>query len=124
MTTTRTTKRTNFNALLALSEVQANPALVDFINHEIELLDKKNSAERKPTAKAVENAGYRDAIIAAMVPGKLYTLSEIAEAVPALNGATPQRMSGLVNTMTTDKGGVIVKVIDKRKAYFQIPAEA
>ena len=39
------TKRDNFNALLAIPAVAENSTLVEFINHEIELLDKKNSAK-------------------------------------------------------------------------------
>ena len=49
--TRKPTKRMQFEALLNLADVQANSSLVDFINHEIELLDKKNSADKKPTAK-------------------------------------------------------------------------
>lgn len=123
--TKKITKRENYNTLLSLSEVQSNPELVAFIEHELELLDKKNSVERKPSEKQVANDGLRDAIVAAMEPNKLYTLSQLAELVPALNGATPQRMSALVNAVTNDEakgktGLPVNKVVDKRKAYFTL----
>ena len=56
MTNRKPTKRDHFNALLAINEVASNPALVEFIEHELDLLNRKNTAERKPTAKQVENA--------------------------------------------------------------------
>lgn len=59
MATTKITKRDNFKALLALSEVKANPTLTAFVEHELELLDRKNSKtgekkvnEKMETAKA------------------------------------------------------------------------
>ena len=61
MTIKKITKRDRFNALLALSEVQADADLVAFIEHEIELLDKKNSSEKKLTAQQTANEGIKDA---------------------------------------------------------------
>ena len=67
-TSRKPTKRDHFNALLAINEVASNPALVEFIEHELDLLNRKNTAERKPTAKQVENAGYKEAILAYFEP--------------------------------------------------------
>ena len=51
------TKREKFQMLLEVVEVQANPVLVEFINHELELLARKNSTGslRKPTKTQQEN---------------------------------------------------------------------
>ena len=46
------TKRERFAQILAIPAVSADPALVEFINHEIELLDRKNSGEKKLTPPA------------------------------------------------------------------------
>lgn len=120
MTEKRISKRVRFNELLALSEVQASPALIEFINHEIELLDKKNAADRKPSSKQVANDTIRQDIVAAMEKGVKYSVSDIADLIPALNGATPQRISGLMKHVLTDEGGPVSKVMDKRKAYYTI----
>lgn len=40
-TVKKLTKRDRFEALLKLSEVQADPAMIEFINHEIDLLARK-----------------------------------------------------------------------------------
>lgn len=53
MATPKITKRDRYNALLNMAEVKANPDMVDFIKHELELLDKKNakSGEKKVNEK-------------------------------------------------------------------------
>ena len=56
------TKRDYFTALLEIEEVKSNDAMVEFIEHELELLAKKNSSERKPTAVQKENADLKVAI--------------------------------------------------------------
>ena len=55
MATNKITKRDNFNTLLTIEAVKANPVLVDFITHEIDLLDRKNTknGEKKVNEKMV-----------------------------------------------------------------------
>ena len=112
------TKRDHFNALLSLSEVQANPALVAFIEHELELLDKKNSADKKPTAQQVANDGIKDAIVEGMEPTRLYTVTELIKEIAECNELTNQRVSALLRQLISE--GKVVKTIDKRKPYFQL----
>ena len=112
------TKRDHFNALLSLSEVQANPALVAFIEHELELLDKKNSADKKPTAQQVANDGIKDAIVEGMEENRLYTVTELIKEVAECNELTNQRVSALLRQLISE--GKVVKTIDKRKSYFQL----
>ena len=112
------TKRDHFNALLSLSEVQANPTLVAFIEHELELLDKKNSADKKPTAKQSENEVIKDAIVEGMEENRLYTVTEIIKEVAECNELTNQRVSALLRQLKDE--GKVVKTIDKRKSFFQL----
>ena len=112
------TKRDHFNALLSLSEVQANPVLVAFIEHELELLDKKNSADKKPTAQQVANDGIKDAIVEGMEENRLYTVTELIKEVAECNELTNQRVSALLRQLISE--GKVVKTIDKRKSYFQL----
>lgn len=120
MTTTnkKITKRERFNSLLSLSEVQADAGLVAFIEHEIELLDKKNSGEKKPTAKQSENEVIKDAIVEGMEEKRLYTVTEIIKEVAECNELTNQRVSALLRQLKDE--GKVVKTIDKRKSYFQL----
>lgn len=116
-TTKKVTKRDNFNALLNLSEVQSNPALVEFINHEIELLAKKNSAERKPTATQTANEGIKTIIVEGMEQNHIYTISEIMK-FDGMPEITNQKTSAIVRQLVAD--GIVVRTEDKRKAYFSI----
>ena len=79
-------------------------------------IDKKNSAERKPTATQTENVGLKSAIVEGMESGKAYTISELMKAIPELADLTNQRVSALVRQLK-DEGKVSREEI-KRKAYF------
>ena len=116
--TKKPTKRENFTALLNFAEVKANPTLVEFINHEIELLEKKNSSEKKPTAQQTANDAIKVAILDNMVEGKMYTITEIIKAVPECADLTNQRVSALVRQLKDE--GQLVRIEDKRKAYFSL----
>jgi hypothetical protein len=110
------TKKDRFAELLTLAEVKANPDLVAFIEHELELLAKKNSADKKPTAQQVANEVLKAAILEGMEEGKLYTITELMKTIPELADLTNQRVSALVRQML---GTSIERIEDKRKAYFR-----
>lgn len=105
-------------------QISANYPLTEdeqaFIAHELELLAKKNSAEKKPTAQQTANAGVADAIIAYMVPGTLYTITDLIKQVPECADLTNQRVSAIVRGMIGTK---VERVEEKRKAYFRVIAE-
>ena len=115
--TKKMTKKDYFNALLGMNEVKANQEMVDFINHELELLAKKNSAEKKPTAQQVANEGIKQAIVAGMEPNRLYTITEIIKEIPECADLTNQRVSAIIRGMI---GDTIERVEEKRKAYFRL----
>ena len=120
-TTKKATKRENFETLLTIPAVAENAALVAFINHELELLAKKNSAERKPTAKQSENASVKSAIVDEMEDNRLYTISEMIKEFPSCADFTNQRVSALVRQLVAD--GKVERIEEKRKAYFRKIAE-
>ncbi len=117
-TTKKLTKRDHFNSLLAIEDVKNNPVLVEFIEHELDLLAKKNSAEKKPTAVQVANDGIKTAILDGMVEGTLYTITDLIKTIPALADLTNQRVSALVRQLIAD--GQIERIEEKRKAYFRL----
>lgn len=116
--TKKPTKRENFSALLNFAEVKANPALVEFINHEIELLDRKNSTEKKPTAQQTANDAIKVAILDNMVKGTKYTITDIIKSVPECADLTNQRVSALIRQLKDE--GKVIRTEDKRKAYFEL----
>lgn len=116
MSNKKITKRERFESLLNIPAVAADQGLVDFINHELELLAKKNSADKKPTAQQVANDGIKSAILEAMEENHLYTVTELQKSVPACADLSNQRVSALLRQMKDD--GLVVRTEDKRKAYF------
>ena len=119
MTTKKLTKRDHFNALLNLEEVKANPILVEFIEHELDLLAKKNAADKKPTAQQTANKAICEAIVEGMEPNRLYTITELIKEIPECADLTNQRVSALVRGMIDVH---IERVEKKRKAYFRLLA--
>ena len=119
-TTKKLTKRDRFAALLKMSEVQANPDMVAFIEHEIELLAKKNAGDKKPTAKQIENDGIKATILTVMEksPEHLFTVTELCKADADLAELSNQRVSALLRQLID--AGKVKKTEDKRKSYFQI----
>ena len=116
--TKKMTKKDYFNELLTIKEVAENEKLVAFIEHELELLAKKNSAEKKPTAQQVANDAVKTAIIDGMERNRLYTVTEVIKSIPECADMTNQRVSALLRQMVD--AGTIVRTEEKRKAYFQL----
>lgn len=110
------TKRERFESLLNMVEVQADSGMVEFINHELELLTKKNSSEKKPTAQQVANEAIKQAIVDGMEENHLYTITELQKSIPECAELSNQRVSALVRQMIAD--GAVIRTEDKRKAYF------
>jgi len=118
MTNKKMTKAQKFEMLKTIPAVAENPLLVEFIDHELELLSKKNSADKKPTAQQEANSGIKTAILETLEPDKQYTITDIIKTVSACADLTNQRVSALVRQMVD--AGTMVRTEDKRKAYFSL----
>ena len=112
---TKLTKKEKFAMLLEIEEVAQNEMLVEFINHELELLENKN-VNRKPTAQQVANESITDAIVNGMEEGKLYTITDLIKTIPECADLTNQRVSALVRNVLTVR---IERIEEKKKAYFR-----
>ena len=108
------TKREMFEMIKANHNLSADE--IAFIDHELELLAKKNSAEKKPTAVQVANEGIKADILDGMEIGKKYTITDLMKEIPACAELSNQRVSALVRQLVTD--GVVERTEEKRKAYF------
>ncbi len=128
----RLTKRDYFTAILSKVDMDATydipkgdgvvkvsgADVAGFLNHELELLDRKNTVDKKPTATQVANEGIKNDIKAFLDAhkGEKYTVSALMKAVPAIADASNQKVSSLVRQMVQD--GLAERIEDKRKAYF------
>lgn len=106
------TKREYFAKIREI--VIADADLVAFVDHEVELLNKKNSAPRGKTPKQYENEGFKAEILAGL--SRPMTISEIADEILGGHDLTNQRVSALVTQLVND--GSVVRTVEKRKAYF------
>lgn len=109
------TKREMFTELLNMPGL--SQAQIDFINHEIELLNKKNSGDKKPTATQIANEALKTAIFEGMEINRLYTVTEVIKEVPACASLNNQKISPLMNQMV--EAGLLKKSTEKRRSYFQ-----
>ena len=104
----------------ALSYVLANCELTEEVRAKVvkmkEQFEKKNSAEKKPTANQVANQGYQEAIVASMEEGKLYTITDMIKELPVCATLTNQKVSALIKPLI---GISIERVEEKRKAFFK-----
>lgn len=92
--------------------------VISFIDHEIDLLEKKNSGAKKPTAQQTANASIKDAILAGMEKNRLYSIAEIQKEIPGCADVTNQRISALLRQLINENE--VVRTADKRKAYFSL----
>ena len=113
------TKKDRFAQLLEIAEVKANAELVEFINHEMELLAKKNATphgERKPTAKQVENEGIKSEILTNMVEGEKYTITRMMREFVAISDLSASKVNALVTQLKNEEK--VERVVEGRIAYF------
>ena len=92
--------------------------MVAFFESRLAQVEKKNSAERKPSAKQVENAGIKSAICEWMEHGVSYTAADVAKTCPACEGLSPQKVSALLSQM--GKAGVLSVTEEKRKKFYSL----
>ena len=117
--TKKMTKMEKYARLLTMTEVVNDEISAEFVKHEMELLAKKNSSDRKPTAVQEANNGIKETILDLLADrGEPMTISEMQKASAELAELTNQRISALVRQLMTD--GKVVREEIKRKAYFKI----
>ena len=120
--TKKMTKKDYFNILKSSYPTSASnyDEVIAFLDHEIELLARKNSADKKPTAQQMANATVADAILDRMdsEPNRLFTVTEIQKEVQACAELTNQRVSAILRGMIAE--GKVDRIEDKRKAYFRV----
>ena len=116
MSNKKMTKREMFEQIKA--NYKLTDAEVAFIDHELELLAKKNSAEKKPTAQQVANEGLKQTIIEVLTDnGGLMTVTDVQKSCEELSALSNQRVSALLRQLKDD--GMVERVEDKRKAFFK-----
>ena len=121
---TKVTKRERFSQLMEIvkaSNVENSAELVAFIEHEVELLTKKNSRSGKPTKTQVENETIKAQIISVLERvGKPMTVTQLL-AESEFTGLSNQKVSALLTQLR--KSGEVVRTIEKKVAFYSLPDE-
>lgn len=112
------TKVQMFAMIKEVPAVAENNEMVEFIDHELELLAKK-SASKKPSKKNEENELLKDKIVEVLGTFENgATVSEILAAGGDFTGMSNQKISALVRQLVLD--GTVVKTTDKKKSIFSV----
>lgn len=113
------TKKEMFGRLIEVvkgANVEDANAMVEFLNHEIELVSKKRSGQTK-TQKA--NEKLVEVVYEAIAnAGHPITVTELFKAVENDEIKSAQKVSALVKKLVDAER--VVRVEDKKKAYFTI----
>ena len=119
MNNKKVTKKEMFGRLIEIVEganVQDVETIVEFLNHEIELVSKKRNGQTK-VQKA--NEGLIEIIYNAIAEaGKPVTVTEIYEMVKSDEITSPQKVSALVKKLVDAER--VVRTEEKKKAYFSV----
>lgn len=112
------TKRERFELVIAMvngAELSAEQKadIVEGMNHEIELLNKKGASPRKPSATQLENAQFRIEILNLLLEkGERMQIADLIGEIPM----TPNRMSALLSPMV--KEGKVARIKEGKNTYF------
>ena len=109
------TKREFFGEIKEI--VKENTELVEFIDHELELLDKKTSA--KSTKVNTEQVELMGKIVNALNKiGRSVTISELQKENAEMAEYSNQKLSAMLKKLVDNKQ--VTKMIDKKKSYFMV----
>ena len=112
------TKREVFSKMLEVSEIASNNLFVEFINHELELLDRKSSKSTE-TKTQIENKAIMETIKVALTEiGKPVTITELQDLNTEMAKYSNQKLSALLKKLV--ESNEVVKTVDKKKSYFSI----
>ena len=96
--------------------------MLAFIDHEVELLNKKASSARKPTKTQIENEGFKATIVAYLTEvDTLKCIKEIQSEVPEVSELSNQRITHMLTDLRKD--GKVARTYVKKVAYFALGCE-
>ena len=124
MTEKKITKRDMFNEIIKMMNGDpmsvSTQDIIEFANHEIELLNKKSSSSSgKQTKTQLENESYKEIILETLkTADKPITISELMRRNETIAELSNQRVSAMLSQLR--KAEKIVRTYEKKKAYFSI----
>lgn len=98
-----------------------NAEMVAFIDHEIELLNRKSASPKKPTKTQMENDTFKAVIVDYLADVDApKTIKELQAEIAELDGLTNQRITHMLTDLV--KVGKLTKEYVKKTPYYSIAA--
>ena len=117
MTEKKLTKRDYFEMIKGICGDRID--IVEFCDHEIELLNKKASHPRSANATQKENEVIKNQLVEALKEvGSAVTITELQGANENMAQYSNQKLSALLRQLVNEN--IVVKTTDKKKSYFSV----
>ena len=101
--------------------VISNEEMVAFIDHEIELLNRKSGSPKKPTKTQMENDAYKATIVEYLTATDTpKTIKEMQAEIADIAELTNQRITHMLTDLV--KAGTLAKEYVKKTPYYSIAA--
>ena len=114
------TKREMFVAIMNVDAVAENAEMVEFLKHQIDLLDSRKASPKKPTAKNLENEGIKDTICEVLAGAERMRVKDMI-ADERLADYSLWKITALLRQLLPDTGdGRVVKTVEKKVSYFSL----
>ena len=111
--------------ILVNGEFDNKDLLIEFVQHEMDLLARKNSTGslRKPTKTQQENEILLEEITDYFnnVATGPHTIAMLQANIESLTDLTNQKVSALLKKLVDNQ--ILVKFVDKKKTFFALPTE-
>lgn len=92
--------------------------IINFVNHEIELLDRKHS-KTSQTKTQKENELIKEGIVKVLTKiDRPVTITELQNESAEMEVYSNQKLSALLKQLV--QSGIVTKTIDKKKSYFSV----
>lgn len=92
--------------------------IINFVNHEIELLDRKHS-KTSQTKTQKENELIKESIVKVLTEiDRPVTITELQNESAEMEVYSNQKLSALLKQLV--QSGIVTKTIDKKKSYFSV----
>lgn len=115
MANAKITKKDNFEEVIKIAKELGRTDLVEFAQHELDLLKKKT--DTKSTKANDEQVALMEKIVNALNEiGRSVTISELQKENAEMAEYSNQKLSAMLKKLVDNKQ--VTKMVDKKKSYF------
>ena len=115
MANAKVTKKDNFEEVIKIAKELGRTDLVEFAQHELDLLKKKTST--KSTKTNEEQIALMEKIVNALNEiGRSVTITELQKENAEMAEYSNQKLSAMLKKLVDNKQ--VTKMVDKKKSYF------